>query len=205
MWECCRLPPPVTVGDHALFQCLWRAGIAPTDPGYSLRNPGAMLFDALDGSTERLAELALRTLGGGANSSEAGSSGQKVAATAGTADSADGDEAAFLGAMVSLHLTGARYCSSTAAVQMMGRAFALHSAWREATAAASDRSRGGLRSLLPGRKAGAGDGEGAGGARAASRRVRRRAAAVLEMAQGERGPATYQGGPPCIKEAATTQ
>lgn len=131
----CLAAHPHWLGDHALFQCLWRAGHAPTDPGWEARHPGQLLFDSLDGNVELLARLALLSTHGGATG---GASAASTLGDGAGGPAAPGDAAALaqvLPRMVSLHCSVKRWRSPAAAADVMRRAHALLAAWRHAATA----------------------------------------------------------------------
>ncbi|GAB4813016.1 hypothetical protein N2152v2_000062 [Parachlorella kessleri] len=118
---------PKWLGDHAFFHCLWRAGLAHTDPGYSLRHPGALLFDALQGSTGRLAHLVNASLPlTGAAAAAAGADGGFPGQGARGGSGAD-----VLQSMVSMHIAGSRFCSSADTARAIALVYELYDAWQE--------------------------------------------------------------------------
>jgi hypothetical protein len=55
--EDCMKANPTWLGDHAIYQCIWRAGIGQADPGWVMTHPGELLFDALDADTQNILKI----------------------------------------------------------------------------------------------------------------------------------------------------
>ena len=106
------LPTPLpanAVGDKTLAQCLWKAGIAHTDPGWQARHH-RFLFDMWSGNVSSLEELV-------------------GAAARGACDAACREDMAHV---VSLHLSARQYESMEAASEAAAAVTAMYDAYFDA-------------------------------------------------------------------------
>ena len=103
--------PCPAVGDKTLAQCLWKAGVAHTDPGWQARHPERFLFDMWNGNVSSLEALV-------------------GAAARGACDSACRED---LEHVVSLHLSARQYDSMGAAADAALAVTALYDSYFNAT------------------------------------------------------------------------